>query len=227
MVSACGRVAFDRADADAGAIDAHPDAVPQGFCATAMFANAPASSLQDDFTTPYTSRWAPTNPGSPCIAQVGTELVATPPSSAGEFCYAYTLGDYHLTCDAIFMRVPEVTSPVLRVQTFLYIYAPADDMTLSVILEAGGLQMSTINGQPLATAPFDPVQDVWWRVAEHDGETTFDTSQDGIAWRELMRTPTPISFDRAEISIGAGTYGNVTSPGQARFRCYNVPPPCN
>ena len=34
----------------------------------------------------------------------------------------------------------------------------------------------------------------------------------------------PFSLDEIGISIGAGTYKQVANPGEARFRCYNVPP---
>ena len=174
----------------------------------------------DDFTTPFTDRWRP-NP-TLCIDQVGTELVATPSNTTGQYCFATTLGDLHLTCDSVFVRVPEVTSPVLKVQTLIYVSSLTQAVSYNLLLEGGGLQMG------MATSPFDPVRDVWWRLGEHDGEVTFDASQDGLTWRELMRAPTPFSLDHVSISIGAGTYDTPpASPGQARFRCYNVPPPCN
>jgi hypothetical protein len=211
VLAGCGRVDFDDVTArDARDVDV-PDAVPPGFCQTATFGNPAASSLQDDFTTPYTDRWRP-NP-SGCISQNGTELVAAPTNPAGEYCFATTLGDVHLTCDSIFMRVPEVTNPILRVQTLIYVTSIPDGLTFNVLLEAGGLQMGGLGSSQRDTAPYDPVLDVWWRLGERDGEVTFDTSQDGVSWRELMR---------------AGTYDTVPpAPGQARFRCYNVPPPCN
>src|SRR3954451_11994549 len=109
--SGCGRSGFDPERPDAREFP--------GFCLTATFSNSPASSLVDDFTTPYTDRWTQINPDAPCLAQVGSELVATPSGVMPEFCYAYTIADYHLTCDSIFMKVPEVTSPVLRVQTLI------------------------------------------------------------------------------------------------------------
>ena len=222
LLSACGRRSFDEVDA------ARPDSVPQGFCATAQFANPAASSLQDDFTTPYTARWRP-NP-QPCFNQVGTELVATPSNTMGEYCFATTLGDVHLTCDSVYVRVPEVTSPVLRVQTFIYVTSLIDGIAFQLLLESGGFGMGT-PGVPssAATAPYDPMNDVWWRLTEHDGELSFETSADFANWRELMRSPTVISLDHVGISVGAGTYSATIppSPGQARFRCYNTPPPCN
>ncbi|HUS29411.1 MAG TPA: hypothetical protein VMZ53_12920 [Kofleriaceae bacterium] len=223
-LAGCGRIEFS------DVTDARPDAVPPGFCATATFSNPPASSLHDDFSVdPFTDRWSPVNPMMPCIVQTGGELVATP-DSQGLFCHAYTIGDVHLTCDAITVRVPEVTSPAeLGIQTFMYAYVPAVDTSVAVIVEGGGLQIGVIGktGEQLAGSVFDPTQDRWWRLREHDGELAFDAAVDGIAWRELMRAPTPLSLDHVTIALGAGTYKPVGPPGQARFRCYNVPPPCN
>ncbi|HTL34769.1 MAG TPA: hypothetical protein VL326_16690 [Kofleriaceae bacterium] len=64
---------------------------------------------------------------------------------------------------------------------------------------------------------YDPARDVWWRVTERDGETIFDTSPDGLAWNERMRTAAELSFARVDIALGAGTYPVVPpNPGQAR-----------
>jgi hypothetical protein len=222
LLVACGRVDFDDVKRDAKAIDA----VPPGFCQTATFSNPAASALQDDFTTLYTDRWRPNPTG--CMSQNGTELVATPTNPAGEYCFATTLGDVHLTCDSIFVRVPETTNPILRVQTFIYVTTIPEGQTFNVLLESGGFQMGASGGAPRDNAPFDPALDLWWRFSERDGEVTFSASQDGVAWRELMHAPTTISLDHVGISLGAGTYVTVPQmPGQARFRCYNEPPPCN
>jgi hypothetical protein len=218
VLSGCGRVGFG---------DPHPDAVPAGFCNTATFSNAAASTLKDDFTTPYTDRWRPNNQASPCIDQVGSELVATPSNAMPEYCFAFPLADYHLTCDSVFFKVPEVTSPILRVQTVLYIESVTDSASINVLAENGGISIASTasNRQDVA---YDPVLDLWWRVTERDGETTFSTAPDGVAWRDRMQVPTVLSLDHVQISIGAGTYPVVpATPGQARFRCFNVPPPCN
>jgi hypothetical protein len=210
LVCGCGRLGFDGDDGPNG----------PGFCAQAAFTNPGTSSLTDDFTVePFTDRWFPV---ATCVTQIGGELVAAPPDGSS-YCHAWTLGDHHLTCDSVTVRVGETLAPVLRAQTFLYINSTPDGAQLSVILEAGGFQLLEM-GVP---TPYDPVADLWWRLAEYDGELYFKTSADGINFVERARVPTPIPLDHVEIAIGAGTYtGAVPDPGAARFRCYNLPPPC-
>lgn len=98
MLAACGRLGFgDTTDAGNSDGSASVDA-PTGICATRTFANAPASSFSDDFSTgTLADRWLPT---AACVNQVGGELVATVPSSTSQYCHAWTLASYHLTCDA-------------------------------------------------------------------------------------------------------------------------------
>jgi hypothetical protein len=205
---ACGRVRFDAIDA-----------VPPGFCTTATFQFQPASSFVDDFSSGVlTDRWTPVDP---CITETGGELVATPPSSP-QFCHAYTIGDYHLTCDAVTVHVPETTTPVLRVQTVMYVYNVAINQAADVILEGGGIQFVDQNH----AFAYDTVADAWWRVGETDGEMYMDTSPDGASWTRQSTIATPFSLDDIQIALGAGTYEPVATPGRARFHCYNVGAPC-
>ena len=217
VLAGCGRLGFDGEEAY----------VPNGpgFCAQVTqdtFTNPGTSTFIDDFSVePFTDRWFPV---ASCIAQTGGEIVASPPPS-GDYCHAWTLGDYHLTCDSVTVRVAEVTTPVPRVQTLLYVYAITADTQLHALLEGG--TFFVIHDE--LTATYDPTIDLWWRLREHDGLVLFEMSPDGLAWTERARTPTPVSLDHVQIAIGAGTYGDATvpDPGTARFRCFNVPPPCS
>lgn len=210
MVPACGRIGFDTPDIRV---------TSPGACESAMFSVPPATTFADDFSTGVLAdRWFTT---ASCIEQVGGELVATPPSS-GDYCFAWTRGDHHLTCDSITVHVPEVTSPVLRVQTLIYVDSKTTGDRVNLLLEAGGFQLDSA----FDSEPHDPVADAWWRLREHDGDLYFETAPDGLTWRSRLSEPTPFSLDDVEIALGAGTYQAVTTPGRARFHCYNVPPPC-
>lgn len=218
LVCACGRRGFEQPI----------DAIGPGYCQTATFTNPGASSIKDDFTQPYTNQWAFIDLVSPCIAQVGNELVATPPTDlTPKYCYAFTLGDVHMTCDSVFVKVPEVTNPLLRVQTLVYLTPLDGSGNFTLLYEAGGFGMGA-SLDTIQYASYDAAQDVWWRLTELDGEVIFDASPDGVAWHEKMRTKTVVSLAHAQIAIGDGTYPTVpANPGQARFRCFNTPPPCN
>jgi hypothetical protein len=222
LLAACGRLDFD----PSSTIDAITgDTMIEETCATRVFSNPAASSIQDDFATGVlTDRWAAIGG---CIAQSAGDLVAVP-TDTGAYCFAATLVTTHLSCDAIVMRVPEVTAPVLGAQTFIYVSPATSDENMHMILEGDGYQLGTnTNGIIVGSADVrDPVNDVWWRLSAIDGEVVFDTSPDGVAWRERLRGPEPFSFDDVYVSLGAGTWMPTPSPGQARFGCYNVSPPC-
>ena len=184
-----------------------------------MFANPAASSISDDFSSgSLAPRWMPVDP---CIAETGGELVASPLPS-GRYCHAWTIGDFHLSCDTVAVHVPQVTAQDLGVQTFMYIGTLDGTSSFDVLLEAGGIQF----GSPDLFFSYDMVADAWWRVSESDGEMTIDTAPDGTTWTRRAMIAEPWSMDHVQIALGAGTYKQVTSPGQARFHCYNVPPPC-
>src|SRR5262245_29732129 len=57
-------------------------------CDTATFALPGASTITDDFSSGgFTNRW---DPVSPCVDQIGGELVSMPPSNRG-YCHAISL----------------------------------------------------------------------------------------------------------------------------------------
>jgi len=216
--SACGRIAFDVGRADGGGSDG-----PTSSCATAVFSRPGASSLTDDFATGMlTDLWAPI---APCIQQTGGELVAMP-SPTGSYCHAWTNATYHLSCDHITFRVAEATIQTNGAQTFVYL--SQQGMTIDLLLEADFL--FTGGSLPVGgyhMGGYDPVQDQWWRIEEADGTLSFSTSPDGVSWQPRGSTPDPMPLDDVQIAIGAGTWQAVASPGQARFHCYNLPPPCS
>jgi len=186
------------------------------------FAYPPLSSLVDEFAgTSLDAPWFLPN-GDNCVAQASGSLVATPPANADNYCIAYAQGDWHLTCDSLTFELPQVTSPVLGVQTVLYLDSGSSDHVLDIILEAGGLQWS--GSTNLGT--YDAVAERWWRLRELDGTLYFETSPDGTTFATRGSMPDPGSLDDVHPDIGAGTYKNVASPGAAAFRCFNSAPPC-
>lgn len=214
FVAACGKLG----------IDPVPDGSSSDFCATATFATPPASSLSDDFSTiPFADDWTQNDT---CMAQQVGELVATP-SPGGSFCLAYTKAGYHLTCDSITVQVPEVTPPTVGVQTVIYLAASDNSHPVQLLLEGGGFELDA--GADIIPTPgaYDPTNDRWWRLAEHDGDLSFLTSPDGMTWNVRGHGPVPRLFDDVSIVLGAGTWEAVATPGEAHFHCYNTPPPCN
>jgi len=211
LLAACGRVDFA----------AMPDAVECPATTT-----PPASSLVDDLSSGVLApSWFP---NAMCIAETGGELVAQVPANMQQaYCTATSALELHLTCDAITVHVPEVTTQVAGVQTVIYMFGPGDALWL--LLDDIGFTLTDANHVQLDMPPglYDPVADAWWRLREDGGTVRFDTSPDGIAWAPRAQIPDPFPLDNLRVSLGAGAYFAIANPGQARFHCFNVPPPCN
>lgn len=100
---------------------------------------------------------------------------------------------------------------------------------LSIYVENGTIYFNqTITGTPSnTTLTYDPSAHRWWRIRHEytDDTIKYDTSPDGIAWtnrRSVSRSTLVITSMR--LSIGAGTYESVASPGVATFDNLNRHP---
>jgi hypothetical protein len=218
--AACGRIGFDTAAAGGDALS-----VDTSMCATTSFSYPAASSFADDFSTgALTDQWSPI---ASCIVQTGGEVVATPASSGG-YCHAWTNAYFHLTCDAITMKVPEITSSEVGAQTYVYVGDEAGAPTLYwyVVVEGGGFSLHRDPQPAIDAGAYDSVQDQWWRLRETGGSIFFETAPDGLSWVTRASAPDPMSLDKVNIAIGAGVRMPVTAAGRARFHSYNTPPPC-
>jgi hypothetical protein len=162
------------------------------------------------------------------FAETGGEVIFTPPANDTEFCWYSSVDVFHLTCDTLTVKVTGTTSPVLGVQTFIYLIPEDGSVPLNLLHEAGGFRLAPDSGSgeidiPL---PYDPVADVWWRLREAEGTLYFETSPDGVDFVVRGSGVSPIPLDALEIRIGAGTHLPLATPGEARFDCYNAPAPC-
>ncbi len=223
-LATCGRVGFGTPDevqpVDAAADSAVPDTGSDLTCPR-TFALPPTSSFTDDFSS---GSLPPNWSAGGCAQEVGGELVATPTGGSGKsYCYPLTAAHYHLACDRVFVHIPEITTPELGAQTFIYVIGSGAE-PLEFFLEEEGFLSSGPNSN---IEPYDAVADAWWQMRESDGTLFFETSPDGSAWATLRQVPDLFDLDDVVIGIGAGTYEQVTNPGEARFHCYNVPPPCD
>ncbi len=219
VLAGCGRLAFV-AQRDSGASGGDGSDTTCG-----AFGDPSASAFGDNFTSgSLTPGWDIVN-GS-CVDESGGELVSTPPSNmSGSYCFVWTHGVYHLSCDSIVVRVPEVTQPVLGAQTFIYLEPADQSQQYALILEDGGFN-SHLNGTG-DFFPYDAASDAWWRLSEAAGQLIFSVSPDGATWTTVDSGPDPFPLDNINVGLGAGTYVPVADPGQAVFHCYNVPPPCS
>lgn len=170
--------------------------------------------------------WSPQGACPP--TETGGEVIFTPPTNATDFCWYSSVGLFHLTCDTLTIKVPVTTSPVLGVQTFIYILPIDGSSPLNLLFEGDGFRLAPLDapGEIDIPLPYDPVADVWWRLRESEGTLYFETSPDGVDFVVRGSGPPPIPLDAVRIRFGAGTHQPLATPGEARFDCYNAPAPC-
>jgi hypothetical protein len=198
------------------------DAIPAPDCGA--FSHPAASSLSDDFRSASPSADWITPSG--CAQQVDGGVVLKV-QGVSNYCFLATANRFHLTCDSLFVKVPFTTRPTLGVQTLIELDAANGDKAY-LILEDNSFVFGMASGGPTNSpiGPYDSAQDIWWRLREVTGNLHFDTSADGVTWVERGSVRDPIPLDNVGIQLGVGEYKSVPDGGEAQFRCYNHPPPC-
>jgi hypothetical protein len=191
------------------------------------FEHPAASSLASDFGGSAPPGWVDNN--ADCTSYQGGELaVSPPPATEGNtsYCKIYTAGFYHLTCDAVTLRVSSIANTASGVHTFVYL-SPlgGDEVQAAVLVEGGGFLLGMGgNYVPVENGTYDPSDDLWWRIGEREGDLMLETSPDGVRWRVRGTARFPAAVDAVQIELGAGAYQPNIPIGEARFDCYNVPP---
>jgi len=72
------------------------------------------------------------------------------------------------------------------------------------------------------TATFDPVAHSHLRFRQDATNVIWETSSDGVAWTLFDARPPPIDLSQVNVELFAGTFMNVTNPGQARYDDLNI-----
>jgi len=92
-----------------------------------------------------------------CATEVGNRMiVALPnPPNADYYCYYETVRTYDLTCDAVVVKVPELTRAALGLQTFLYIVRD-DDHKMILVVESTGIVFGLDGGAAVTGENYDP-----------------------------------------------------------------------
>ncbi|NUP13040.1 MAG: hypothetical protein HOW73_43930 [Polyangiaceae bacterium] len=142
----------------------------------------------------------------------------------GDYCWFYTVSAHRLTCDSITVRLVQSGSQETGSQRFIYVREVDGDGALDLLQEGGGFGLGSIE---LSDSTFTFPEDAWWRLsATEDDVITFSTSADGVEWRERGSGPAPFSLENVYVAIGGGNWNGLADPGENRFDCFNVAPPC-
>jgi|HubBroStandDraft_1064217.scaffolds.fasta_scaffold302200_1 hypothetical protein len=211
------------------AADAPADVASEPLVDCSAFTLPAASSLTDSFdgSTLPAGWFSPEHP--PCTTE-DNALVA---SASASFCLFFTSNDYELACSSVSVEVTMTPIVMKGVQTLMgayFTFADGGKGQVLVLLDGGNFEFEL---KPAATfksiGSYDPARDRWWRFRGRGGTLYFDTSPDGTTYVErgsIGTTSDPLPLGAVTIGLGAGELAGVdaSDPGEARFRCYNLPP---
>jgi hypothetical protein len=187
----------------------------------------PVSSFSDDFGDGVQGpEWARSYASSGTKAEVGGELVLTPPSTVTGSAVYMTGAAYDLTGDAVVVEVPTMVDTTTPAQAYLRVENDADH-GLSIAQQSGTIAFRyEEDGVTIVAASLLYVADDhrWWKIREAGGTVYWETSPDGAAWvvRAQMIDP-PVDVTTLDVMLGAATYEVVAAPGAAHFDHYNAP----
>ena len=119
---------------------------------------------------------------------------------------------------AIIVRMPK--APLASTRLIGALIARLDSMnSLELQVSQGNVTGRTVvagtstNGTPLAL----PAQDVYLRLSEATGMTSFEVSTDRVGWQLVRQVPTPFSVDDVGIILQAGVANMTTGADTVEF----------
>jgi hypothetical protein len=203
--------------ADAGA-DAGP-AVRPDLCGG-------PETLRDDFEdTSVDPLWIPFDTsGGVEVRENGGRLEVRPPS--GALAYGGYISKFAVDLRGSFfaVEVPEVAGDAPGLQTYVGLTTFDLASEWLVIHEDGALSFSA-GGAVAVAIVYQSDLHRWWRIREGAGQIYFETSPDGIAWTTQHVSGGSAGVGAVQMSVGAGTWAPVDSPGRAQFDGVNLEPP--
>ena len=122
------------------------------------------------------------------------------------------------------VRVLQVAGDATGLITFMRVLTLDGSEAWTIAHENGVLRLIA-PGVSEVTVPYDSGGDRWWRIREGGAEVHFETSPDGLLWTTHHTVPATEGIVAVQMSLGAGTYAPVASPGRAELDDVNLDPP--
>ena len=85
-------------------------------------------------------------------------------------------------------------------------------------------KLETWFGNAQASVPYDPVAHEWWRIREAGSKVYFETSPDGLAWKEVQNVPTPADIKAMKVGLGLVPGSAPSGPLETQFDDLDVTP---
>lgn len=184
------------------------------------------ATLTEDFSSGSMdgSKWGIlTNGGS--SSQSTGQLVVSPLSNSPGYEGYYSLITYDLTNSAIYVANIQGLSTDVGAETLLSLQFGSSANALMLLSAQTGyimrIRTANVDNDTYFT-PRDETANRWWRIREKYGNIYWDTSSDCINWTNRRIAVPTFAITDLNITIGAGTWQNVASPGQAIFDNINT-----
>lgn len=199
--------------------------------AGSLSASATTTSIEpksETFTDTFDdlADWTDQDLGSVTSVASGGQLVQALVSSSG-FHYGDVqrpLGD--LTDSFVLVQVVEAVANDPSTEMGLSVGPTLNTDDAGFRLRGGTLSWRThVSSSETVTtlATFDPDVHRWWRVSESGGTLTWSTSPNGVTWTVQHTAEHGFDLGSVTVSLWAGTFASVASPGQARWDNLNLP----
>jgi hypothetical protein len=182
-------------------------------------------ALTDDFSGAARGRgWNAWANGTGSHAQVAGELVIEHGPGSGEAAY-YSAQLFDLTGAEALVEVPAVAA-----QTTSYVFFRLEidgGHGVELLVSDGSLRARYELGystQTLHNTPFDVALHRWWKIREEGGIIHWESSSDGIRWKELAQLAAPIDVTALEVILGSGLASSTPDSDATVYDNYNLPP---
>jgi len=178
--------------------------------------------LTDDFSDGVEGQsWYFSSEGGASAGEESGEGVIKIPGSAGSWAAFQTRRTHDLRGDHFSVEITKMVDTAGNATAFLD--AGYDDGDYLTISQSNGTiffvrSVDQIYTE-LASAPYDPLSDRYWRFREEGGTTSWETSGDGVTYDVRAQAPSASLFPVDSLYFNLGAYEEVSTgvPDDVRF----------
>jgi hypothetical protein len=159
------------------------------------------------------------------IAETEGQLVITPASNnpGNPYDGYVSVNTYNLTGSEITVQAVQGVAFTTGVEQVLSLYiTSANSMSMLYSNNNIGLRLRTANVNNDTFVSRNDTNMRWWRIRELNGFIYWDTSPNGLTWTNRRTAAATFAVTSLTVSLSAGTWQNVASPGVAIFDNVNM-----
>jgi hypothetical protein len=190
-----------------------------------------ASSLTDQFERQMVGiDWdalATKNAPPTCTPSVNAGAHFDQTGMATGRCELTTTQGFDLTGDSVMIYVPPITDPRTGWNPFIRVVADAVADTFYLQFEHTAIDQlcAQVHNDPEQCIPYDPANDLYWRIRESAGVLTFETGLDTVNWTPVGMTTITFPVTAVDVEIGTMVTAPFAPAVSLGISAYNNNPP--